>query len=292
MQRRAAAAYAAFFLVIGVVSYSLIATAEQPHVEVDNPEFALSEGDNFTVGEQQYTVSSVSAPSSDGGGGGGGGHGGGGGDSAPSATVAWTNQSSQYSVTWENNTSVTYEETNYTVVIPNATDPNQFTLREEVDEEAILQNDPRADNSTVTRNGTQYVVIDSGENVTLVPADEYFPEPSAQTFQEGGTIQYQGNQTTIQNVTVESATLAWTAPRENTVEVADGGNVTLGDTQFVAYFPDQSTLELVEDYEAYQQEVQDVDQFQEQRNGLWGIVILCGLVFLFLVGIAYLPSRY
>lgn len=289
MQRRAAAIYAAFFLVIGAVSYSLVATAEEPHVEFEDPAFELSQGETFTIDGQQYNVSEVTASS---GGGGGGGHGGGGGGLTRSATITWVNQSSQYSETWENNSSVALQGTNYTVVVPNTSDPNQFTLREELNETAVLQEDPQADDSVITRNGTRYVAIDRGEgNVTLVPAEEYFPDPETRTIQEGSTIEYQGNRTTVQQVN-ESVTLTWTAPRENSVDVESGGNATLGGQQYVANLPDNSTLQLSRDYDNYQRQTREIAEFQERRNGLWGIVILSGVTMVLLVAMAYLPSRY
>ncbi|MFC6724799.1 hypothetical protein ACFQE1_10535, partial [Halobium palmae] len=76
MQRRAAAIFAAFFLLTSVASYSLIATAHQPSIEFEDPAYSLSANESFEVGGTQYNVSAIEATA---GGGGGGGHGGGGG---------------------------------------------------------------------------------------------------------------------------------------------------------------------------------------------------------------------
>ena len=65
MQRRAAAIYVALFVLIGAASYSLIATAQQPTVEFDNPTYELSQGDQLDVGGQTYTVASVSETGGD-----------------------------------------------------------------------------------------------------------------------------------------------------------------------------------------------------------------------------------
>ncbi len=60
----------------------------------------------------------------------------------------------------------------------------------------------------------------------------------------------------------------------------------------MAHYPDESTLVLDSDVEAYQQEVAVVDKYQERINGLWGVSILSGLSALLLLSLSYLPSRY
>lgn len=59
MQRRAVAVFATFFLLIGVASYGLIVTAEEPTIELEDADIQLLQGGEFTVGDQTYTVSSV-----------------------------------------------------------------------------------------------------------------------------------------------------------------------------------------------------------------------------------------
>jgi len=153
MQRRAAAIYAALFLVVGAASYSLIATATQPTVDFENPDHTLSAEDSFEVDGQEYTVREISAEVS------GGGHGGGG-ELARSAVIARTNESGQYTETWANGSTVSFDGTEWHVIVPNESDPGEFTLREEIDETAILENDSDADNETVIHNGTRMVVVE------------------------------------------------------------------------------------------------------------------------------------
>ena len=294
MQRRAAAIYAVFFLVLGAASYSLIATAEEPTVQFENPERQYQQGDTFSIDGRQYNVSSISATTS--GGGGGGGHGGGGGGGATvtrSGQLTWTNESARHTETWANGSNVTLENQSYQVVIPNASNPNSLTLRENVNRSAILQNDTRADNQTVTRNGSTYVVVqDQGGNATLVPADEYFPEPRTRQLNEGQTFPYAGNQTTVTNITTSQATVAWTAPRTNQISVSDEANVTLNGQTYLAKFPDNETLVLTQDFQSYHQQQDEIARFNTYVNGLWGVVILSTVTVIFLLGLAYLPSRY
>jgi hypothetical protein len=288
MQRRAAAIYAVFFLVVGAASYSLIATAESPSVTFENPDYRLQQGDTFSVGDQDYTVTGleVSEPS-------GGGHGGGGGGGVTySASVAWTVEDSEYTETWANDSEVTYENQSYTVVIPDTNDPSEFVLQENINRTGILANDPQADNETVTRDGEEFVVITENGTSRLVAADEYFPEPNERPFSEGQQFPYQNNTATVDNVTNRSATIAWTAPRENTAEMSQANNVTLSGTTFLAYFPTNDSVVLTTDFQSYEQQTSEIDTFHERTSGLWGISILSGLVIVLLVGMAYLPSRY
>lgn len=286
MQRRAAAIYVAFFLVIGAASYSLIATAQTPEVQFQNPDYSLSQGDTFQIDGQTYNVSEMSASME------GGGHGGGA-SLSRSATITYTEQSAEYTDTWENNTSVTVQDGNWTVFVPNQSNPSQFTLEQNVNRTAILQQDPNADNETVTRNGEEFVVVQSqGGNATLVPASEYFPSPQTQQVSEGDTLQYQGNQTNVANVTQSGVEVTWTAPRTNTVDVASNSNVTLSNRTYLAHFESNETLQLTQDFENYRAQQEEIDTFHTQENGLWGIVILCGSVAVLLVALAFLPSRY
>jgi hypothetical protein len=288
MQRRAAAVYVAFFLVVGAASYSLIVTAEEPTVSFENPEYELSQNDTFSLGEQQYTVSAVSAEMESS----GGGHGGGGGEElVRSGEVAWTNQSAQYTATWENNTTVTFEDEQWQLLIPNTSDPSSFTLRESLNRSAILANDTAADNATVTRDGQPYVVVTENNTSRLVPASEYFPEPTQQQISEDRTIPYNGNETRL-NVTASAVTLTWNAPRQNTASLSDQENVTLSNQTYLVSFPDNETVVLTQNFESYRAQTEGIDTFHEQKNGLWGVTILSWVSVIFLVGLAFLPSRY
>ncbi|MFB6280962.1 MAG: hypothetical protein ABEH40_02970 [Haloferacaceae archaeon] len=288
MQRRAAAIYAVVFVLIGTASYTLIATAERPHVSLESPEHELSQGDTARIDGRTYTVSSITAESS----GGGGGHGGGGGGVTRAGELTWTNQSARYTRSWEGGATVTLDGEEYVVRIPNASDPASFALERAQNRTAILRADPAADNETVTRDGEEFVVVTENGTSRLVPAEEYFPAPERTRYREGDEVQYRGNATTVASVTDASVTLAWTAPRTNAVELTNEANVTLGGQQYFVYFPDNSTVLLESDYSAYARDVAEIDRFTEHRNGLWGVTTLSGAAAVLLVGMAFLPSRY
>lgn len=166
MQRRAAAVSVAFFLVVSAASYALIATAEEPTVDFEDPEYSLQEGDSFTAGGQEYTVTAIEATVESG----DDGHGGGGGE-------------------------------------------------------------------TVVRSG----------------------ELSS------------GNETT-------------------NLDHLD--NVTIGDQTYLVFFPNNDTVYLTQQFEAYDRQTAEIDQHHVHVNGLWGVSILSGLAAFALLGMAYLPSRY
>lgn len=97
MQRRAAAAYVVFFLVLAAGAYAMIALTEAPEVTVENPDHDLAVGDEVTVDGRTYAVSELTAERAS-----GGGHGGGGGIER-SATFEWTNESKVYTESWTAN---------------------------------------------------------------------------------------------------------------------------------------------------------------------------------------------
>ncbi|WP_435146786.1 hypothetical protein [Halobaculum sp. P14] len=293
MQRRAAAIYVAFFVVVGAASFSLIATASAPHLSFDNPNHELAPGESITVDGTQYRLTEITAEMQ---GGGGGGHGGGGPATlVRSGTLEWTNQSSRYTVEWANGSTVTYDGEDWTVVVESGDDPTQFTLRENIDRSAILQNDSSVENETTTVDGQTYVVRKATENGSreLVPADDYFPEPATREYAEGDEVSDVQNHTaTVASVTGSGATLEWFAPRTNTIDVADTANVTLGSTTYFAHFPNNQTLVLTQNFEQYDEYQHQSSLHTTMKNGLWGVTILSGVVAFLMTGLAYLPSRY
>ncbi|WP_435063304.1 hypothetical protein [Halobaculum sp. EA56] len=291
MQRRAAAIYVAFFIVVGAASFSLIATASAPHLSFENPDHRLSQNDTFTVGDQEYTVSGITAEME---GGGGGGHGGGGqAHLVRSGTIEYTNESARYTVEWANGSTVTYDGQDWTVLTDNESDT--FTLRENLDREAILRNDSDVENETTTVDGQVYVVERAGDNESreLIPADEYFPEPETREYAVGDEVEDVENTTaTVASVTPEAATLEYFAPRTTEISVSNKANVTVGSTTYFAYFPDNSTMVLTQDFETYEQYQEETAMQTTMTNGLWGVTILSGLSAVLLLGMAYLPTRY
>lgn len=297
MQRRAAVISAVIFLVVGAAAYSLIATANEPEITLENPDYELSENETFEAEGVEYEVTNVEASMQGGGDHGGEQH------LERSAELIWVNESARFSETWENNTSVEFQSEDnqsYRVLIEaeDEEDPDSFVLEEELNRTQILSEDPDADNETVEHEGEEWVVIrDDDDNPTLVPADEYFSEPERSEFSEGESFDFDGNETTVENVTAEQVEVVWTAEEENTVSVSDESNVTLGENeekgqQYLAYFPDNETLYLTQDHEAYEAEKDRIERFDDQKQGLWGVVVLTGATVVLLLGMAFLPSRY
>ncbi len=266
MQRRAAAVYGVFFLVIAIGSAAMIGAASAP-AAVSDPDHRLSNGDEVTIAGQSYAVTVEEG----------------------GATLEWHNESARYTETWENGSDVSFQGTNYTVSIPNASDPLQLTLEE-------VQTLPE-DTETTTVNDTEYVVVERDDGAReLVPTGEYLVqtqgEPERRELVEGQAYDYRGNQTTLEAVDNESATLAWTAPRDESMDLAEGDVVELGDREFVASFPEAGMLVLDRDVGAYERQQGVIATYHQRINGLWGVSILAGLSAVVLLGLSYLPSRY
>lgn len=250
MQRRAAALYFALFLVIGAGSYGYIQTvdAQQPTISLESQTY--SQGDILTVDGRTYVVSEITTENASEGG-----------EKTFSGSLAWTNQSAQETATLENATNTTYQNESWQVLIANTSDVSQFTLQENLNVSAILLNDSRVDNQTVNRDGEPHVVFTG--NDTLKPLSEYLPEPETQNFSEGQTFNYTTEEGSVQPATIDavngsvsppSVTLVWDTTEENTMELAEGANVTLADGQArVVHFPDGETVQLSTNIQAYQE---------------------------------------
>lgn len=285
MQRRAAAGYAATMIVVGVIAFSLIATATPPELTFQNPAHRVSDGGTLTVDGTTYDVSvTAEIEESD-----GGGHGGGGGASlVRSGTLTTVNESARQTATWGNGSQVTYLDETWTV----RTNNTSATLTEVIDREAILRNDSTVENETTTVDGVEYVVRIEGDNRTLVPASDYFPDPETTTVSEGDSIQFQDRQVTVERVDSDGVLLVWTAPEEVEVSVSDGANVTVGSTTYYAHFPDNGTLVLSRNFERVHEFHEAQDRFSTHTNGLWGVTLVSGSGAILLIGLSFLPSRY
>lgn len=178
----------------------------------------------------------------------------------------------------------------YRVLIPNTSDPGEFTFRQEYNVSAMLHEDPAVENETVTRaDGNRYVVYTA--NGSTAPLDEYLPAAERQTFAEGDSLTYEGNRTTVANVTNTTVTLSWSADRNRSVALAQDSNVTLGDRTFTAYYTSDDSVLLASDYQAYRNDLERINYYNERINGLWGVVDLGLAAALVVLAAAYLPVR-
>jgi len=284
MQRRAVAVYAALFLLVAGVAGVLTVTAESPEVAFENPDLELSSGDTFEVNGAEYAVADISEVEE-----GGGGHGG----SASTSIVATIERevTVDESEAWANESTVTVDEREWTVEIT-GDDPSAFTLVEVLDRQAILESDDAADNETVERDDGEYVVVTEDGESTLVPADEYFPAPEEQSYEVGDSFEYGGQSVTVDQVTADQAVMIWETTQTNEIEVEQEATVTLGETDFVANFPDASTLTMSTDIEGYEAQVAQIEQFEQYNSGLTRALVLSLLSVILLLSTTFIPSRY
>jgi hypothetical protein len=288
MQRRAVAVYVALFVLVAGGAGVLTATADSPEVGFEDPDYELSEGDPIEVDGQEYVVAEISEVEE---GGGGGGHGGGGGAETSIVATIERETTVEQSEAWANESTVQVGDREWRVEITGE-DPSEFTLVEVLDRQAILENDPQADNETVERDDGEYVVVTEDGESRLVPVEEYFPAPEEQSYAEGDTFEYGGNTVTVDNVTADQATIVWAGHQTETIEIEEESTVTIAETEFVAHFSDASTLQLSSDIEGYEAQLAQIDQFQQYNSGLTRVLVLALLSSLLLLGAAFIPSRY
>jgi len=276
MQRRAVAVYVALFVLIGVASYTLMVTAEQPQVAVENPNFQLSSGEAFTVDGQSYTAATVEEVTEEGGHGSTSTH--------VAATIEWTQADVENTDEWANGDTITVDEREWTVV---NTTQSSVTVEEVIDREAILAADDNADNKTYSGENEEFVRVDCD----TIPVSEYF-DPAVVTFSEGETVSYDGQSATLTSVTNETATVSWTSDESNSQDLQAGDTVTLGDSTYTAYFRGTDTLALTDNADAYQAAVADEATFSQRVTGLRWVTFTAGFIAMLLIAFAFLPSRY
>lgn len=279
MQRRAVAVFVALFLAVAGVAGALTATAESPEIALENPEVDASVNDSIDVGGETYVVAGISESENDDG------------QTVISGTLE-REFTAETSETWANESTVSVDDREWRVSIPGE-NASEFTLVEVLDRQAILEADDDAENETVTLEDGEYVAVtDENGDRTLVPVDEYFPAPEERTHAEGETLDYDGQTVTVDDVTSDGAVLVWETTETETVEVAQQSTVTIGDTEYVAHFPDASTLRMSTDIEAYEAQVTEVERFNQYNSGLSRVIVLAVLSSIMLAGMAFIPSRY
>ena len=279
MQRRAVVVYVALFLLVGSASGALLVTAESPEVAFENPEFELSAGDTFEVDGQEYTVSDVTETETDEG------------ETQFAATIE-RDRTVERSETWANESTVELDDEEWRVRTAGE-NSTSVTLVEVLDRQAILEEDPDADNATVERDGGEFVVVDEGEgDPRLVPADEYFPDPAERSYAVGDEFEYGDRTVTVDSIAADGAVLVWTASDPVTTELTHSSTATIGDTEFAVAIPDGSTLALSTDIQGYEAQLARIDRFGQQSDGLWRMVIISFLASGLLGTTAFMPSRY
>jgi hypothetical protein len=178
----------------------------------------------------------------------------------------------------------------YRVLVENASDPAEFTLLEQINATRLVAQDPDAETLLTDDDGTRFVRFTDGSTERLA---EYLHEPERRTFAEGGTLTYQGNETTPATVGSEEVVLEWFGTKTNTVRALQGSNVTVGGETYLAHFPEgASAFMLTQDFQGYEDSQDRIDYYHERISGIWAATIISGLAAVLLIGLSYLPSRY
>lgn len=177
---------------------------------------------------------------------------------AVTGTLSWTNDSARATATLEDGMETTYRNESWEVQVENTSDVSEFSLQ---------ANDSEQDPQTLT--------FSEGEQFNY-------------TTEDGAT-----EMARIDDVTASppSVTVSWQSPKENEIELTEGANVTLNGQQRVVHFPDESSVQLSTDVDAYMDTQRKLATFDERKSGLWGVSIISFLAAIVLLGSAYLPVK-
>ncbi|WEL20143.1 hypothetical protein [Halorhabdus sp. BNX81] len=181
MQRRAGAIYAAFFILVGVSAYAFIGIAEQPTVSLAGDEYAA--GANLDVGDRTYTVENVDAD-------------------GDSGALSWTNESATFTVTFENDTTVSPLEVQW-------------------DGQRARWSSTLADGSTFAyENGTYRVGVNTSADPPTATLTHVENASMNESVAVGDTLAYRNNETTITAINADGIELTWAEPYLVAVENA------------------------------------------------------------------------
>jgi hypothetical protein len=343
--------YVAFFLVVGAAAYGLIQTTSAPAVSIDGPTYA--EGDDVTMGDRTYTVSSTGEDSGDltwvnesgvltetidnG-------------SEVPVTDVVWEDQAARHEATFSAGDTVTDGDSEYAVAVnasagtmtltnvddgsDNTTveqgetfefrgfeatvtdvsgdaatvvwgnsyllvvqseegaDPAEATFVEQRNLTGLAAADPALYDELVRQNGTLKVTYRA--NNTNVAVEEYFGDVERHTVAEGETLQYRGNETTIDQVDSSGLTLTRPGETTTTVTLAEGENVTVGGEEYFAHFPDNESVQILstEDrYGEYHAQNRRIADYHDRVIGLWGVAELSAIAVIMLLAAALLPVK-
>lgn len=175
MQRRVAAGYFAFFLVLAASGFTVITLAHPPQVDAPGPR--VSSGSTLDVGGETYHVRNVSVQQV------GGGHGGT--EPAYFGRIEWTVENADYTGTLSNNSTVD----GLLLEWPDMAGRYSATLTE---------------GDTVRYQGNRTTVVVYESNVTLRAG-----ENASSSFAVGETLRYRANETTVAAISGDTVTLRW-----------------------------------------------------------------------------------
>jgi len=274
MQGRAAAVYGLVFLLVAVGAFAYVSVAEAPEPSLEQVDYARGEGENFTVGDREYTVSGFTTQRGE-----------------PAASLVWYDETARATEEWTHaaepdGTTVVYEGRDHWVRIPQTADPGSFTLLETPPEDGNV--------SVFTDDGGNWVVDDGSE---YVPLEEYegldrVEQQNGSSFEVGEGEE--SRTVTVETVTNESVTVSWNEPSETEVFVRQTDREQLNGQNVTAHFPSEGTLQLTTDeaeIDRYLAVHEDRDLFQQRSQGLTMAAILSLVSVALLVGLAFLPRK-
>lgn len=267
MQRRTAAMYVVFFLVIAVGAIAFINVVEAPSPSMDEYDFQLQVDDNVTIGDTTYQVTRIDVFS---------------------ATLAWTESEVEQSDNLDNESTIESEGTEYRIEIDPGEDPEGFVLHETF---------PEHDLDTVEVEGVTYVVIEENNETTFIPEqeyllDEYGPREQVRlTVGDSFYLDAVDASVSVEEITSEMVSVTWVGPDEQTMTIQRGEPTEIGGTTFVTNFVGTEYIQLTTDLDAYEEHQNALDTYDERHLGFWGVGVLSMITAILIGALSYLPRR-
>lgn len=274
MQGRAVAVYGLVLALVAVGAFGYATTAEAPEPSIDDPEHTVAVNQSFSIGDRTYTLNDFGEI-----------------QGSPTALIQWTDEDARSSEQWEHadepgGTSITHDEREFWVRIPQTADPSTFTLLEQPGENASF--------SVFTDDEGNWLVNDDGTYVDL----EDFDRLERLEVEDGGSIEVGEGEDVrtvrVDGVTNESVTVSWNDPSTVELEIRQAKRSELNGQNATVHVPGDGTAHFTTDegkIDAYIADHEDKDDFNTRMDGLLMTSTLTAVSLLVLIGLAFLPRK-
>lgn len=267
MQRRAAAMYVLFFLVIAVGALGFINLVDAPDESMDEFDFQLVEGSTASIDETEYTVSRIDAFS---------------------ATMRFTVPDAAVTETIANESILNSTGVEYRVELPPVEDPTWIILHETYPDHGL---------ETTEIDGVTYVQVEENDEITLIPEDQYLEEQFGPrerlNLSIGDSFVWDERDATvtIESITATGVDVSYIGPEERSLTLVRGETTEIAGTTYGVNFVGDDTIQLTTDIDAWDSHLDALDTWDERYLGFWGIGVLSILAAILIGGLSYLPRR-
>lgn len=270
MQRRAAAMYVLFFLVIAVGALAFINVVDEPSAAMDERDYDVFPSGSVVLDGTEYELTRLDEFT---------------------ATMTYVVVDTELRSTFGSGDLINITGTDYRVEIPDVDDPTNATL---------VETYPEHDLETMEDlDGNTLVYIE--EDDAWIPEETYLQQefgPRDEIFLEvGSSFDFfppelaETATATVEGITPAGLELVWIGDDERTLPLQRNAVNTIEGVDYGTNFVGTDYIQLTTDIESFEDHLEALDVWDERYQGFWGIGVLALLGAILIAGLSYLPRR-